>query len=619
MEQELAEVRGAIEAASMAYYHGEPIMEDADFDALVARARAIGVEEPLGHAPSGDKIRLLRPMASLAKVHSLESLDAWLAGLPDDAEVSIGPKWDGIAVQLERRGGRLVMAATRGDGQVGESIMSAMSVADISQAARDGISVGELLMSEADLARINSTYGTTYANTRNAVAGLARRTDPEGLAMAACIRFVDHEGSLHTESMAAGDLPAVHAAVARVAALRADPAFGYGIDGAVAKATDPDIRQFLGESRHSPRWAVALKYESPAGSTRVQGVSWRTGRTGRVVPVVSLEPVEVHGVSISSATLHNAAMAAAMALAPGDVVLIRRAGDVIPYVDGVVERSGAASFAPPIVCPNCGRALVERSQDLVCTASCDAGSAILHALRCLEADGIGPGTVEALLGAGLVAGPGVPDAIGSLLDLEPDAIEPLDGFGEASAAIVVDAIRGIRDMPLESWVQALGIPGMGWAVSESLCEAFPSLPLIALADEDALLAIPGFGPHRAEAVLAASGAVLALESVLAARGVHPSPYAREEVVEGSAWNGLSVVLTGTLPDGVSRSEAAEWLEARGASVSGSVTRSTDVLVHGERAGSKLAKAESLGTRLVPGAELVAEMAAASLPLPDLGA
>ena len=572
---------------------------------------------------------------------------AVLAGAPLECVAEL--KFDGLAMGLRYEGGVLVQAATRGDGEVGEDVThNIRTIRQIPLSLPPGappvVEVrGEVYMARADFDRLNEAQRQrgqkTFVNPRNAAAGAVRQLDP-GIAAQRPLSFFAYgvgevtpasEGGpqwgthfelLHTlkswgfpvaeqtsVAQGASELIAFHQ---RIGASRDQ--LPYDIDGVVYKVNSLALQRELGFKTREPRWAVAHKYPAQEMVTRVEGIDVQVGRTGKLTPVARLAPVFVGGVTVTNATLHNLFEIRKKGVRVGDTVIVRRAGDVIPEVVGVVAGARPAyvpNFRMPRQCPVCGSAVVREKGEANhrCTGGlfCPAQrkEALLHfaARRAMDIEGLGDKLVDQLVDQGVIRT--LPD----LYRMGLTALIALDRMAEKSAQNVLAALEKSKRTTLPRFLFALGIRQVGEATAKDLARHFGSLDAIMDASVEQLLQVNDVGPVVAEAI----------------HTFFAQPHNREVVEQlracGVTWEegapaeratlplaGKTVVLTGTLPT-LSRDAAKDMLEAAGAKVAGSVSKKTHYVVAGEEAGSKLAKAQELGVPVLDEAGMLALLAA----------
>lgn len=617
---QIEDLVAARDAAAAAYYTGEPTMTDEEFDVLEENLRALGVEDVgHGHVPSGVKVTHATPMLSLDKVRTPEQVDGWLSDT-EPFPVRVEPKLDGLAVSVTYdRDGSVISAATRGDGWQGEDVSHVVRASDsfpdlvgLVSTQEPFVVRGEALIARQDFPVLRDAG---YSNPRNAAAGILGRHDTS---KASHVTFVAYETDIEhgldalasfgfrtsrdVWSTVAATPDEVHDAISAFADIAAD--FPYDTDGVVVKALDPGTRTRLGTGRTAPRWAVAYKYASLAKETVVRDVTWRTGRTGKIVPVAVFDAVTLSGAEVTQATLHNLGRVQDLDLRIGDTILVTRSNEVIPYIIGISSSHprGTERVTPPDTCPSSGAGVRVEGPDLVSDLGAKANpvESIVHGLVVHDVLGVSYALVSALIDAGKVN-----DLVDLLKVTEAD-IEVLPGYGEGSARKAVAVIQRMKESPLSWWIASLGIRFVGNTLSPSLAWRFGSLDALASATYDEIADLDGFGPGKVQSVLDAAPTIQALADRLRSEfGVVPAnPEVDDVAPVESEFTGLSVCVTGTLPD-MSRSEAHDWLIEHGATIQSSVTSKTDLLVAGEKAGSKLAKAQNLGIRIMDGDEFSA--------------
>jgi DNA ligase (NAD+) len=567
---------------------------------------------------------------------------------PEVITYTVEGKLDGAAVELVYEHGRLTGAGTRGDGAVGEDILH--NVRTIRAVPRElhghdlpsRISVrGEVFFPLAPFEAMNDARegrgDKRFENPRNATAGTLRKKNP-AFAAASPLTFFAHsfgevEGAElphghhdQLQALSAWGLPVNSAlnavAVGIEAAIQQVDALGaarndlpYEIDGAVVKVDDTRMQAQLGFLTRTPRWAIAFKYPPPQVQTTLVDVEFQVGRTGKLTPRAVLAPARVGGVTVTSATLHNADHLERLDLRYGDTVTIERAGDVIPKIDCVVlddEHADRRPVAYPEACPACSTRLVRPEGEvdircpnvLSCPAQLHAGLRHFAGRGAMDIDGLGTRLLEQLLDRRLVTRPS------DLYRLDVATLSGLDRVGRRSARNLIDAIEQSKSRSLEHSLAALGIPEVGEATARDLARWFGTLDALLAATADELAEVHGVGPKVAARVLSFFGDPVFRDELdqLRAQGVSfpgvpesertprdpedPSPDAAAHPAAGKTF-----VLTGTLPT-LARADAKAQILAVGGKVVGSVSKRTDFVVAGEAAGSKLAKAEKLGIEVI---------------------
>ncbi|MGH2636864.1 MAG: NAD-dependent DNA ligase LigA [Actinomycetota bacterium] len=634
-------------------YHvlDDPEVSDADYDELMNELRALEERFPelvvpdsptqrVGAAPADlfAPVPHRSPMLSLDNAFSREELEAWAVrverGVGAGARYSCELKIDGVAVALTYERGVLTKGATRGDGRVGEDITANVrTVRTVPQRLRvtdppDYLEVrGEIYLPVKAFERLNdellAAEQRPFANPRNAAAGSLRQKDPKvsasrplslwvhSFGFARGVRFDSHSGFLAwcrdahlpvaPTSEVKDDVPGVVGYLEHWEEHR--HSVDWEIDGVVVKVDQVAFQDELGATSHAPRWAVAVKFPPEERTTRLREIGVHTGRTGIVTPFAFLEPVQVGGVVISTATLHNEDEVRRKDVREGDTVIVRRAGDVIPEVVGPVlskRKKGARRWKFPSACPSCGTKLVRREGEAYrrCPNKRDCPSQNVEWLFSfasrggMDIEGLGYKTGIQLLDRGLVKDPG------DIFSLTPEDLAQLEGFADKSITNLIASIQQAKDRPLWRLLVALNIPHVGTHVAQVLARAFGSVDALAAATEEQVDDVPEIGPEIARSVHEwfQDPANLALVDKLQAAGVRT----RDDVPRSARKQplaGRTIVLTGGI-EAMSRDEATAAAQAAGARVASSVSKKTDFVVAGENAGSKLAKAEELGVEVV---------------------
>ena len=658
--QRVEQIRSAISRANRLYHvEDAPEMSDAEYDRLFQELRGLETAHPALVTPDSPTQRVggepassltkhphRRPMLSLANAFSPEELAAWEernARINADvraAGYAAEIKIDGAAVNLTYRGGHLLVGATRGNGIIGEAVTANLrTVGDIPLVLKGaGIPAlmevrGEVYFPLASFRKLNASREALgeppFANPRNAAAGSLRQLDARITRSRRLRMFAFHveviEGAVtatsHHEILAMLErwgfqvephrrlfptLEAVQAAIPEYEALL--PTLPFEADGVVVKVDRRDLQEDLGVvGGREPRWAIARKFAPEVAVTRLEEIRINVGRTGALNPYAVLTPVEVGGVTVSSATLHNEDQIAEKDIRIGDWVEIIRAGEVIPQVIGPIRdrRDGSERpFVPPTQCPACGTPAVRPPDEVMryCPNAACRGrifESIVHfaSREAMDIRGLGYERVRQLLDAGLIAD------VSDLYRLTAPQLIELDRFAEQSATLLVQAIADSTLRPLSQLLFGLGIRHVGKNIAQVIARRFGNLPALAEAGAEVIGEVPGIGPTIAAAVAEffATASNRRLIERLATAGLTLDEPNAEPV--GGALAGKSYVLTGTLAT-LSRAEATALIEGAGGRLTGTVTKKTDTLVAGEEAGSKLEKAKTLGVEVIDEAELL---------------
>ncbi|MFJ9354341.1 NAD-dependent DNA ligase LigA [Streptomyces mirabilis] len=613
-----------------------------------------------GGAVEGDVPHTV-PMLSLDNVFSPEEFTAWTASLArrighDVTRFGVEPKLDGLAIAARYTRGRLTRLITRGDGTAGEDVSHAIgTVEGLPAELTEPVTVevrGEVLMTTAQFEHANEVRtahgGQPFANPRNAAAGTLRAKDraytvPMTFFGYALLPLPGTEGALaarlgeaaHSELMArcgefgvnttaatavpgttAETAEQVLARVKEIAALRAE--LPFGIDGIVVKADLAADQEAAGSGSRAPRWAIAYKLPAVEKITRLLEVEWNVGRTGIIAPRAVLEPVEIDGSTITYATLHNPADITRRDLRLGDHVMVHRAGDVIPRVEAPVAHLRTGEERPivfPEVCPRCGSTIDTSEQRWRCEngRNCHLVAALSYAAGRdqLDIEGLGHTRVVQLVEAGLVAD------LADVFALTRDQLLALERMGETSTDNLLAAIGAAKGQPLSRVLCALGVRGTGRSMSRRIARYFATMDHIRAADAEAMQRVEGIGTEKAPSIVAELAELAPLIDKLTAAGVNMTePGATPPVTAddtdadtgaqgaepaGGPLTGMAVVVTGAMTgplEKLSRNQMNELIERAGGRSSSSVSKKTTLVVAGEGAGSKRAKAEDLGIRLV---------------------
>ncbi len=655
-ESRAAELRRSLDHHNHRYYVlDDPEVSDSEYDKLLNELRDLEAEHPELRTPDSptqrvgaepldkfEQVRHLQPMLSLANARNEEEMAAWVLrserylarqGVEmGDVRFVTEPKVDGLAISLVYEDGVLVRGATRGNGEIGEEVTQNLrTIGAIPLRVEDAPPLlevrGEIYLPLAAFARLNEQRAEagepTYANPRNTAAGSIRQLDPQLAASRPLSIWCYSVGALegisfdtHLDSMrwlrdhgfrVHPDV-GIHDTVDEVvAACRAwegrRDRLDFEIDGVVVKVDDLELQRQLGVVGREPRGAIAWKFPPTTATTMLRGVAWNVGRTGHMVPFAMLEPVQVSGVTVRLATLHNEEDLHRKDVREGDEVIVMRAGDVIPQVVSPTakaqKRKGrSAPMEPPSKCPACGTPTVKPEDGVwtICPnrTGCPGQvfQAVKHFVGAMDIDGLGEENVRRFLSEGVI------ESMADLYELTVERLAELEGFAEISARNLVAAIDESRKQPFHLVLYALGIPGVGYVNARNLARHFRSMEALLAATDEQLAETEGVGPIMAKTVSETLAEDRTRELIERLRGYGlnmeeegPAPPAEGPLV------GRTLVLTGTLPN-LSRPDATARIEAAGGKVTGSVSKKTDYLVAGDDPGSKLTKAQDLGTEVL---------------------
>lgn len=654
-----AELRREIEFHNHRYYVlDDPEISDSDYDALLNELRDLEKENPELQTRDSPTQRVgakpldrfapaehLQPMLSLANARNEEELRAWLTRAEtllkkqdvEDAEIEFvtEPKIDGLAITLVYRDGVLERGATRGDGQIGEDVTHNLrTIKAIPLRIEDApplIEVrGEAYLPRAAFARLNEQRAEagepTFANPRNSAAGSIRQLDPKltasrplsmwcyGIGAVEGIEFKTHYEQLewmrehgfkvNADVSIHQDLESV------VKECRAweerRERLDYEIDGVVVKVNDLELQRKLGVVGREPRGAIAWKFPPMTATTTLNSVMWNVGRTGHMIPFANLEPVQVSGVTVKLATLHNEEDLRRKDVRDGDEVIVMRAGDVIPQVVSPTskaqrKRKRSPVPEPPARCPSCGTPTVKPEDGVwtICPNRLGCPGQLFQAVKhfvsrgAMDIEGLGEENARRFLEEELI------ESVADIYELDGERLAALEGFGEISARNLLESIEASKERPFFRVLYALGIPGIGYVNARALASQFGSIEALFEASDEQIEETPGIGPVLAQTIRQTLGEKRTRELIERLRG-HGLKLAVEKGEAAPAegpLSGKTLVLTGTMPN-LTRDAATERIEAAGGKVTGSVSKKTDYLVAGEDPGTKLTKAQELGTNVI---------------------
>ena len=628
-------------------------MSDDEWDAMYAELRRL--EETTGvrleNSPTrrvgGEVMKGFEPHRHIARLWSMdkaqseEEIIAWAqrcekltqqaGGLPQNA-YCVEYKLDGLTLNLTYDGGRLVQAATRGNGEIGEGILpQAKTIRCIPQVIpfQGRMEVqGECIMRLSTLKTYNETALEPLKNARNAAAGALRNLDPkvtasrnldalfyqvgyiEGRSFASQQEMIDFlkENGLPVSPFA-GYADSIEGAMALVRGLEKErDNLDFLIDGATIKLIDMRTREVLGTTDKFPRWSIAFKFAAQETVTRLEDISWELGRTGKLTPLAHLEPVDICGVTVKRATLNNYGDICRKRVRVGSDVWVRRSNDVIPEIMGIVWKGAGEApetdILPPETCPACGGALTMRGAHIFClnrkTCRPQAIARMAHfaSRQGMDIEAFSEKTAELFY-----------DQLGvrsasDLYQLDKASMVALKGFGAKKAEKLLAELEKSKSCELDAFLFAIGIPNIGRKTARDLMEHFGSLNSLMAASDEELMSLDDVGGIVAASITEyfADAENLAFVRALLAAGV--APQIHKEEAAGDLFAGMTFVLTGTLPT-LSRAQAEEIIRKNGGKATGSVSKKTSVVLAGESAGSKLEKAQKLGVRIMDEAEFLA--------------
>jgi DNA ligase (NAD+) len=646
--KETEKLRAEIERHNRLYYiEAAPEITDRDYDALLKRLEALEKQFPELATPDSptlrvggkplkefENVRHTVPMISLANTYNKEELVEFdgrvkkLLGATPYSYV-LEPKIDGVAISLRYENGLLIRAVTRGDGTTGDDVTANIrTIRSIPlRLANNPPAVlevrGEVYMTRKGFAALNEERQEAglepFANPRNACAGSLKQLDPKIVAsrpldalfygLGECSEtFRTHEEMLSSlthyglritpQFWVCGEIADVLEKLDVLAGMKRS--FPFEMDGGVIKVNQRDLYETLGSTAKSPRWAVAYKYEPEQAETLLKEITIQIGRTGVLTPVAELEPVQLAGTVVKRATLHNEDEIKRKDIRVGDRVIVEKAGEIIPAIVRVVtkKRTGIEQpFNMQAACEKLGIHPVKiegevawRIDDLHHPAMLKRWLTHFASRNGMDIDGLGESIVELLVDAGLVKSPA------DLYDLKKTQLLGLEGFKEKKAQNLIDGIAASKSRPFDRILFALGIRHVGSGSARVLAQSFPNIESLMAADVQILEKIRDIGPVVGKSICDFFQCLENRKLIerLQASGVN---FAQTAKAESSEFAGLTFVLTGTM-ESLSRDEAGEQIRARGGSVSSSVSKNTAYVVAGDNAGSKLAKAEELGVKIL---------------------
>lgn len=640
-KQRMDKLRQQLEYHNELYYNrDDPEISDYDYDMMMEELIRLEGEYPQFQDPlsptqrvGGNTSNTFEPvvhpvqMGSLQDVFDLDGLRAFAKRVeekvPDPVYV-VEPKIDGLSVSLEYRDGVLAVGSTRGDGFVGEDVTANLrTVRSIPMRLKNPIPLlevrGEVYMPRDSFRQVVEQQieagENPFKNPRNAAAGSLRQKNPAVTAKRKLDIFVFNlqriEGekvSGHKESLdmmarqglrvvpfynTFTDMEDVIREVERIGEQRGT--LPFDLDGAVIKVDDFAQRELIGSTSKFPKWAVAYKYPPEEKSTKLLEVTVNVGRTGAITPTAVFDPVTLAGTTVSRAILHNQDYINQLGIAIGDEILVSKAGDIIPEVVGVIShQEGHEPYQLPTHCPSCNACLVReldeavlRCPNLECPAQLRRNIIHFASRDAMDIEGLGPAIIDGLMRDGQVHSPA------DLYFLDAEQVGNLERMGKRSAANLMAAIQKSKERDLGNLIFALGIHHIGLRASILLAQGFSTMDRLTQADAESIAAIDGIGPVMAQSVVDFFSQDGNLHTISRLKEAGVNMYCKQEPPAQGKLSGLTFVLTGTLPE-MTRNEAAKLIEEAGGKVASSVSKSTSYLVAGDKAGSKLTKAQSLG-------------------------
>lgn len=646
------ELSELLEKYSYSYYVlDNPEVSDYDFDMLMQELKRIEDEFPELRSPLSptqrvggevqntfEKVPHTVQMASLQDVFSFEQVQSFLVKCCDElgkVEYTVEPKIDGLSVSLEYTNGVLTRGSTRGDGYVGEDVTANLkTIHSIPLKIKDAPEYlevrGEVYMPRDSFLELVEAQELVeeqpFKNPRNAAAGSLRQKNSKITAkrkldififnVQQCIgkSFETHKDSLdYLKSIGFKTIPSyklcyeygeIRDEINRIGEERSK--FSFDIDGVVVKLNSLEQRNVLGATTKTPKWAVAYKFPPEEKSTKLLDIEVNVGRTGAITPVAVFEPIILAGTSVSRAVLHNQDFISERDIRIGDIIIVRKAGEIIPEVlKSVSHEEGSEVFRLPEICPICGTKSIRDDGESVLrcpNSQCPAQllKNIIHfaSKGAMNIDGLGPAIVRLLVESGLIKSPA------DLYKLKKEQLLSLDGFADKSADNLIKAIENSKTVGLERLVFALGIRNIGQRAAILLCERFPSMDELILADKESISAIDGFGEVMAESTVNSLKEPHRAELIQQLKDIGVNMKYIGKSSGDNRFAGKTFVLTGTLPT-MKRDDAKKIIESLGGKVTSSVSKKTSYVVAGDEAGSKLIKAQELGLKILTEAELLA--------------
>ncbi len=651
-KERISELSELLEKYTYQYYVlDNPEVSDYEFDMLMQELKALEEQFPELISPASptqrvggmaqskfEKVQHTVQMASLQDVFSFEQVKSFLVKcteeLVSDTEFTVEPKIDGLSVSLEYENGILTRGSTRGDGFVGEDVTANLrtihSIPLKLKNAPEYLEVrGEVYMPRESFFELVEQQELMdeqpFKNPRNAAAGSLRQKNSKITAQRKLDIFIFNVQQIrgrdfesHSESLdylnALGfktvpsyrictEYAEIEAEINRIGNERAD--FSFDIDGVVIKVNNLAQRDVMGATTKTPKWAVAYKFPPEEKDTKLIDIEVNVGRTGAITPVAVFEPILLAGTSVSRAVLHNQDFINEKDIRIGDIITVRKAGEIIPEVlKSVSHEEDSETFRLPENCPVCGTASVRddgesvlRCPNVKCPAQLLKNMIHFASKNAMNIDGLGPANMKLFVESGLVKSPA------DLYTLEKEQLLSLERFADKSADNLLKSIENSKSAELDRLIYALGIRNIGQRAATLLCERFPSMDELLLAEKEDISSIEGFGDIMAESVSNALREPNRIELIEKLRSCGVNMIYTKKSTGDNRFEGFTFVLTGTLPT-MKRDDAKKLIESFGGKVSGSVSKKTSFVVAGEEAGSKLIKAQELGIEILSEAELL---------------
>lgn len=647
--QRVHELRRQIVEADKAYYDQDrPLMSDKSYDALMEELIELETTHDL-QSPDSPSLRVggkvnkrfqqvdhPQRMMSLSNTYSHEEIDQFdrrVKDLLDHSQYSfiVELKFDGMATRLRYEKGLLVLGATRGDGSTGDDITDNVRTVRDVPLRLNGFDYpeilevrGEMYMEKESFAKLNQEREEngeeTYANPRNFTAGTMKLQDTATVA-ARPIRFFAYDAIMedrrglsqidklkmlgswglpvHPKAVHCTNIDEVHRVIKQWDTERHD--LPFETDGAVIKVNEDQYRDILGSTAKAPRWAIAYKFEPEQAKTRLLDITLQVGRLGTITPVAELEPVFLAGTTVKRASLHNEEEIHRKDVRVGDLVLVEKAGEIIPQVVERIEEPGverSAAFKMPEHCPACNHSLVKLPDEVAhrcmnpeCPPQVRIRIEHFASRHAMDIEGLGESMVDQIVTAGLAT------SYADIYDLQYDDLIKLDRVADKSVNNLLAAIEESKKQPYDKLVFALGIRHVGATVARDLASHFPSIDALMTAKADELTKIDSIGPRIAESVEMFFSEPANIDIVNRLRAAGLNMMGEAPSMASNRLEGMTIVLTGTLPT-LSRTQAEELIRMHGGKTSSSVSKKTDLVLAGEAAGSKLDKANQLGVRVV---------------------